>query len=94
MASMFRRAFPDRPFPAGAVGAAIQDVLRHALDDRAPRPGQEGTFERVAIKDPRVCDLAAIVFATRWPERHTFRWSTNVEERDAQIANIRRGLTP
>jgi hypothetical protein len=75
--------------PEGESGRAIQQLLVMALDDAEPIIGKRGTFNDQLYVDPRVSDLAAIVLATRWPARFSFRWSSDESERDAQIARMR-----
>jgi hypothetical protein len=77
--------------PDGPAGAAIGRLLDRALDDRAERPGLTATFEGgLAYVDPRVCDMAAFVFATRWPAQYRFTWPTAIAARDAEIDAIRK----
>ncbi|HWB30158.1 MAG TPA: hypothetical protein VG736_06620 [Vicinamibacterales bacterium] len=75
--------------PTGETGRAIDRLLVRALDDTASRVGLSITYDGTSYADPRVCDMAALVMATRWPDRYHFTWPANVTERDAQIAAIR-----
>lgn len=75
--------------PTSEAGRAIDRLLVHALDDTASRVGLSITYGRTSYADPRVCDMAALVMATRWPERYHFTWPPSVADRDAQIAAIR-----
>jgi len=76
--------------PGGPAGAAIARLLGAALDDQGQRVGLSATFDNMSYEDPRVCDMAAFVFATRWPDRYRFTWPATLAERDAQIDAIRR----
>jgi hypothetical protein len=76
--------------PGGAAGVAIDRLLSAALDDRSQRIGVSAKFDDLSYEDPRVCDMAAFVFATRWPDRFRFTWPATLVERDAQIEVIRR----
>jgi hypothetical protein len=75
--------------PGDAAGRAVERLLVHALDDTAARVGLSITYDGTSYADPRICDMAAFVMATRWPDRYHFTWLTNVRERNAQIAAIR-----
>jgi hypothetical protein len=75
--------------PGGPAGAAIEHLLRAALDDQGQRVGLKGTYDDVSYAGPRVCDMAAFVFARRWPQQFRFTWPAGLAERDAQIAVIR-----
>lgn len=79
---------PD--FPGGTAGDAIQRLLLAALDDTQTQTGVQGTFDDVPYQEPRVCDMAALVFAKRWPGKYTFQWSASITARDVQVATIRR----
>ena len=76
--------------PEGPAGAAIDRLLGAALDDRGQRIGLSAKLDDVSYEDPRVCDMAAFVFATRWPNKFQFTWPATLAERDAQIEVIRR----
>jgi len=75
--------------PGGTAGIAIQRLLLAALDDTGTQTGVQGTYDEVAYQEPRVCDMAALVFAKRWPDKYRFQWSASTTARDAQIAIIR-----
>ena len=75
--------------PGGDAGRAIERLLVAALDDREQIVGKTVSINDQSYVDPRVNDLAALVLATRWPARFSFRWSAAQPERDAQIARIR-----
>lgn len=75
--------------PAGETGRAVERLLVDALDDTARRVGLSITYDGTSYTDPRVCDMAALVMATRWPDRYHFTWPADVAERDTQIATIR-----
>ena len=88
--SLTLMARADMPtLPGGAAGAAIERLLRVALDDKRQRFGLKGTYDGVSYANPRVCDMAAFVFSRRWPEKYRFTWPASPAERDAQIAMIR-----
>ena len=76
--------------PDGDAGLAIQRLLIVSLDDTEVAKDKQGTINDVTYIDPRVGDLAALVLATRWPERFSFRWDLDQAERDRQIDVIRR----
>jgi hypothetical protein len=75
--------------PGGAADTAIERLLAVALDDKEQRAGYRRTFDDVTWRDPRVCDVAALVLSLRWPERYPFRWTPDEAGRDAQIVSIR-----
>ena len=75
--------------PGGEAGLSIERLLVSALDDTEQKTGMKGTAGDVSYAEPRVCDMAALVFATRWPAMYSFRWSMDLRERDTQIAAIR-----
>jgi hypothetical protein len=75
--------------PAGETGRAVERLLVDALDDTASRVGLSITYNGTSYTDPRVCDMSALVMATRWPDRYHFTWPADVAERDTQIATIR-----
>lgn len=75
--------------PGGEAGAAIERALGAALDDKGQQQGLKGDYNGIAFEDPRVCDMAALVFSERWPEKYQFHWSANIAERDSQIEVIR-----
>jgi hypothetical protein len=79
--------------PTGAASEAIERALLAALDDLEPRIGLKGSQDDLSCDDPRVCDMAALVLSRRWPQRHRFSGSAAVEERDNQIAAVRRAFT-
>ena len=79
-----------RTLPDGDAGRAIERMLLAALDDSEQRTSKTGTINGVTWSDPRVCDMAALVLATRWPEKYRFPWSRDLSERDVHIAAIRR----
>jgi hypothetical protein len=76
--------------PNGPAGLAIQRLLIASLDDTEVIKDKRGTINDITYVDPRVCDLAALVLATRWPERFSFRWDANASARDSEIDVIRR----
>lgn len=78
--------------PDGPAGAAIERLLTTALDDTETRAGYSRKVDELSYKDPRVCDIAAMVFAFRWPDQFQFRWSEDVAQRDVQIDAIRKAL--
>ena len=75
--------------PGGEAGLAIERLLAAALDDPERRFGMRGDFYEASYEDPRVCDMAAIVLAKRWPDKYPFRWAANSAECDVQIARLR-----
>ena len=76
--------------PDGLAENAILKLLFLSLDDREVMQGKKGTIAGMAYVNPRVCDLAALVLTTRWPQRFVFRWDDDTSGRDAQIEGIRR----
>jgi hypothetical protein len=75
-----------KDLPGGSAGSAIERLLIAALDDKDQRLNLRGDYDEVSYKDPRICDMAALVLAKRWPEKYPFTWSATDMERDAQIA--------
>jgi hypothetical protein len=76
--------------PDGDAGIAIERLLIASLDDTEVIKDKRGTVNGIMYVDPRVCDLAALALATRWPERFSFRWEAETAARDRQIDAIRR----
>ncbi|MEP6667534.1 MAG: hypothetical protein ABJF10_00190 [Chthoniobacter sp.] len=75
--------------PAGEAGAAIERLLISALDDAERRVGLEGIYNEFSYADPRVCDMAALVLAQRWPQKYQFQWVGTSTDWDVQIARLR-----
>jgi hypothetical protein len=75
--------------PTGPVGAAVERLLVSELDDSGRRVGMQGDIGDASFKDPRVCDMAALVLSKRWPDNYHFHWTANAAECDAQIAKLR-----
>ncbi len=73
----------------GSAAAAIERLLRAALDDKGQRVGLKGSYDDISYSDPRVCDIAALAISKRWPQQYRFTWPTSMTERDAQIDLIR-----
>jgi hypothetical protein len=49
----------------------------------------QGNFNEASYKDPRICDLAALVLTRRWPDKYQFHWAETAAECDPQIAKLR-----
>jgi hypothetical protein len=92
VSAMSRANLPT--LPDGPAGAAIDRLLGAALDDREQRIGLSATYDDMSYEDPRVCDMAAFVFATRWPQKYRFTWPKTIAARDAEIEVIRRSRQP
>jgi hypothetical protein len=75
--------------PGGKAGAAVESLLVSALDDKGRRVGMQGTYNDASYKDPRVCDMAALVLSKRWPDKYQFHWAANAADCDTQIAKLR-----
>ncbi len=67
-----------------AVENAIERLLVAALDDTQQHDGMSGSWGDTSFRDPRVCDLAALVLAGRLPQKYQFDLSGNLIERDRQ----------
>ena len=65
--------------PAGEAGAAIERLLAAALDDTERRVGREGDYNEFSYADPRICDMAALVLAQRWPKKYQFQWIGTID---------------
>jgi hypothetical protein len=76
--------------PTGRPGASIVRLLRAALDDREAQNNVTMSFGSDQLRNPRVCDVAAMVFAMRWPDRYQFHWGASTAQRDTEIEVIRR----
>ena len=74
---------------AGSVGASVERLLVSELDDSGRRVGMQGDIGDASFKDPRVCDMAALVLSKRWPDNYHFHWTANAAECAAQIAKLR-----
>jgi hypothetical protein len=75
--------------PGGEAKAAIERLLVAALDDKERCFGPERNYPKASFKDPRVCDAAAFVLVTWWPERYSLQWPARPAECDLQIAKMR-----
>jgi hypothetical protein len=75
--------------PPGETSKKIEQLLLSELDDKEQRLQMQGHFDDFPIKDPRLCDIAALALALRWPEKYSFHWSAAAQERDAQISEMR-----
>ncbi len=82
----------DADIPAefsAKASAAMERMLVSELDDTGRRVGMSGNYNEVSYKDPRVCDMAALVLSRRWPEKYHFKWTENAAECDTQIVKLR-----
>ncbi len=77
---------PDK-LPAATL-PSIERLLLSALKDTGRRTGMDGSFNGANYKDPRICDMAALVLSTRWPEKYRFLWTANAADCDGQIAKM------
>jgi hypothetical protein len=75
--------------PEPVNSAPIERLLVEALGDSAQRLGMSGYYDEVSFKDPRVCDIAALVLSRRWPDKYSFHWSASSAECDEQIMKLR-----
>jgi hypothetical protein len=88
--SVMRGLPKDTPnLPDKETSDAVERLLVSALDDAERRFGMERDFSNFSLVDPRVCDMAAYVLSTLWPDKYRFRWATTSPECDAQIAGMR-----
>jgi hypothetical protein len=78
-----------KPPTTGPAGAAVERLLVSELDDSAKRVGLDGNIGDASFKDPRVCDMAALVLSINWPDKYHFHWAAYAAECDAQIAKLR-----
>jgi hypothetical protein len=81
---------PDAP-PAEAVDAAIERLLLGFLRDKAKGRIILTSYQEKDVSKPRVCDVAAMALAARWPQRYQFDPSARLAARDAAIAAMARG---
>ncbi len=83
--------FPNtgQNLPGGVAGAAAaEQFLGVALDDTRTVPMQ-GEYPGVIFHAPRVCDMAALALARRWPAKYQFTWTVEDADRNRQIAAIK-----
>jgi hypothetical protein len=78
-----------KPPTTGPAGAAVERLLVSELDDSAKRVGLDGNIGDASFKDPRVCDMAALVLSINWPDKYHYHWAANAADCDAQIAKLR-----
>ena len=74
--------------PGGAAGTAVERLLVSTLGDTS-KGSATVQIENTFYKNPRVCDVAALVLSQRWPHKYAFRWTPSEAQRDAQIAKLR-----
>jgi hypothetical protein len=87
--AIFDDELKGAPSPPPAEVMAIGEALAaSALEDRAVRYGMSGSRNNVSFRNPRVCDMAALALAVKWPERYHFTWPPTRLERDPQIIQI------
>ncbi|MDB5341282.1 MAG: hypothetical protein JWN70_6901, partial [Planctomycetaceae bacterium] len=55
-----------------AVNNAVEALLAHSLEDTAQREGMSGSWGKTSYRDPRVCEFAAYVLTTLWPQDYVF----------------------
>lgn len=79
--------------PTGRAGASIVRLLRAALGDCEAQVNATIWFGSERLRSPRVCDMAAMVFAMRWPDRYQFHWRASTAQHDAEIGVIRRAAS-
>jgi hypothetical protein len=83
-----------------AAQAAEEDLLAAALDDTTLNENMSMSSPTLSITDPRMCDLAAHVLSTRWPERYRFNVSGDRRSLNRELVDVRnawrktRGLAP
>jgi hypothetical protein len=73
---------------AGDARAAVERLLRSAVRDRTPLGDLSIKSGPNDVAEPRVCDLAALILAARWPERYAFDASLAIGQRDAVLAGF------
>ncbi len=66
------------------VNAAVEALLVAELDDREQRLGMSGTRNGKNFSDPRVCDLAGEILATRFKDRYAFDLGASAKIRERQ----------
>jgi hypothetical protein len=101
----YSEEFPSRPEPGSVMDRKIEEILAELLrvTDRqvglsGGRSMPDGTS--VSYSDPRICDMAALEMASRWPDRYHFNPSDPTQTRDRAIVGIEkrwrrdRGLPP
>jgi hypothetical protein len=67
----------------------VEALLILALDDRERRKGFSMSSDAHNISDPKICDMAAMKLAERWPEKYAFKWSGAPDGNEKQIAVIK-----
>jgi len=70
----------------GDAEKAIERLLTEALTDTG---GGSASFGKEGFKDARICDIAALALAKRWPEKYRFTWTDSEADRERQVAPIR-----
>jgi len=71
-----------------ATQAAMEDLLAGELNDDFLDIGQSGSTDGVSISGLRLCDFAALILSTRWPELYHFDMeaSFSIRERERVTA--------
>ena len=64
--------------------AVMEKSLIAALEDTEERMGLSGSRNGKNYSDPRICDIAGLFLAERWPERYKFDISAPLKTRDRQ----------
>lgn len=79
--------FEGKPLSAATLAEA-EALLAAALDDPDLRSGASISWgsgdKRVSFNDPRICDMAGYILATRWPGTYEFNPATSEKTRDQQ----------
>ena len=70
--------------PSADTLAAMEKWLIAALDNTKERMGMSGSRNGKNYSDPRICDMAGLFLAERWPDRYTFDVSAPLKTRDRQ----------
>ncbi|HVE15485.1 MAG TPA: HEAT repeat domain-containing protein [Chthoniobacterales bacterium] len=74
---------------ADASNKLVDGMLFAALDDHERYEEFSAMYGGFAVRDPRVCDLAAWKLSERWPEKYPFKWTKSPADMDRQIAAMK-----
>ncbi len=72
----------------GPIATAIERLLTEELVDTGGGKGLNAFCGREVYNDARVCDIAALALAQRWPGKYQFKWTESEAGREKQVARM------
>jgi len=71
------------------ITATVEELLINALDDMQERRGIRMQFGSTSLDDPRICDVAGLILADRWPNRYQFDFEAAQPVRNRQRITLK-----